>query len=720
MHHQANSNRTSKKRWYIAGAAFIILAIGLFIWQQKKYKVVRQTVKSTLAKGTDSLYSIKYDSLFLDELAGLATIENIRITPDTQRIKNLPIDEQPDVVIDVVISSIKVSGVQTADALLGKQLIGDSVNINHPNITIYNLKPFRKDTKIKYQAEELYKQILGKMNLLKVNTVLVNNVNVKGVDFYSGQNNYKVVNGNIQLIDVAVDSISNLDTTRTLFARKMAFTVDSFFTFNHNRKELMVNKVAFSGEYNTLLFDRILMNRFTNAQSQGITLLDAHLLKLSGINSNEIVKNKNLVIDTILCKQITYYEAPLVTKSNNKPLAVNDSSGFMNVYSAELKHLEFGDVKMVSNEKSKFEVGKISLKVNSVKTNQLASLMIAPSKFVKEFEMGVSSLNLSSKDKKYQYKFNDILLNSLKKELRIAHFSILPYRNESQFANNESFQQDRYDVQLSGINLRGISMDDLLSEKIIANELVVSNTSAKIYRDLRKPLKKVSKVGNYPSQMLQKLEIPVNIQKVTLENAFIQYKEMEVASDSAGVVNFNNAKLVITNVTNMPELIKKDPALNIAFNAKALSVIPLKGNFKFFMHNNEGNFEVNGSTTSFNALSLNKVSIPMALIRINSGNISSLEFHLTGNNTSAKGSFVMKYQDLKVDVLKINKETGDLKKKGLVTFAANTLVKNNNPQNGKLREANPEFQRDIYKSFFNLIWKTIFTGMKSTLGIPNI
>lgn len=108
----------------------------------------------------------------------------------------------------------------------------------------------------------------------------------------------------------------------------------------------------------------------------------------------------------------------------------------------------------------------------------------------------------------------------------------------------------------------------------------------------------------------------------------------------------------------------------------------------------------------------------MGLIKIKSGKINSLDFNLKGNDTKASGDFVMKYNDLKVDVLKIDKDTKKMKKRGLLSLAANMVVKDSNPESGDLRTETPEYDRDIFKSFFNLVWKTVFAGMKQTVGIP--
>jgi len=59
-----------------------------------------------------------------------------------------------------------------------------------------------------------------------------------------------------------------------------------------------------------------------------------------------------------------------------------------------------------------------------------------------------------------------------------------------------------------------------------------------------------------------------------------------------------------------------------------------------------------------------------------------------------------------------------MKKRGFASLAANLAVKNSNPASSGLRKATPQYQRNIYKSFFNLVWKAIFTGMKETVGLP--
>jgi hypothetical protein len=706
----------SKKRFIIISVVILLLLTGYFTWQHYKNKIAGNTLESIVTNQTDSLYTIKYDSLSFDEITGHATMKNIRIIPDTNRVKKMEVENMPDILLDVTIESLVVTGVQTAKALHANKIEGDSVIINAPQIILYSLKPLQKKTIFQNEATALYQQILGKLDLIKVGFVFVNNVHVKGIDFFTRDNNYELINGKFVLEDVLVDSSHNLDKNRILFCKQAAFTVDSFFAYNHNRKELEVKQVHFLGKQQKLLVNDILINRFANDSSAPIRLLDAKELALNGINTNEIVKNKNLFVDTILCRDIILYELPvenLETTTGKSSIPV-DSTGFTNVYSVYLKHLNFPKLTFVPFANSNYSIGNISIKLNGVDADRIVQIENHPMNYTKEAEVKVDRFSLESKDKTYNYNFRNISINSLQKSLHINSFNMVPFAPEQRFADAFHFQKDRFDVRMSGLTLTNIDMNRLLDKRIEASELIIDNVDAKIFRDMHKPLQHISKVGNYPSQTLMQIGQPVNIEHIKVKNAYVEYREKETVSDSIGVVKFTNTNLDISNVTNIPEGIQKNNEMNISFNTQALTAIPLTGNFKFLLANKNGDFFVNGHGKGFDATLLNKVSVPMALVKINTGKIQSIDFHFKGNNLSAEGSFLMNYDRMKIEVLKRDKDTKQIKKRGLLSLAANLLVNNKNSGTS----VTAKFDRNIYKSFFNLVWKTVFAGMKETLGVP--
>lgn len=704
----------------IVAGIIIALAIVFFIWQKNKYRIVNETIASEVAKATDNLYTVTYDSLHFDEILGKAYLKNIHIKPDTFRIKNTNFDDLPYILLDIKIASINVTGVKTDRALSGKQMIGDSVVIHDPEVVVYFVKPLRKETKIDVEAKAVYDEILGKLQLIKAGHVFINNANVKGIGFVTKQKEFDFINGNVQLRDVLIDSAHNLDTTRTLFCKEADVNVASFITYNNNRPELRVENINFRGEENSFSFGNIEVNRFDNDDADSSKLLSARELRLNGLNANEFVKNKNIIVEHITCGHITLYEPPVenMKSSPKKKDKKVDTTGFRHVYSIDMNHLHFPEVNYVPAAGSNYKIGNIAIKINNVKADEIYKVQKHPIDYSHEAEISCSGITLKSKNGDYNYLYQNIVLNSLKKQLDIGSYIIKPMCGEREFCAKEHFQRDRYDVVFKGIALKGIDMKNLIDKKIIASALDVNNLSAKIYRDLQKPLKNKSRVGNYPSQMIAKIDVPVHISKATFSHAYIEYKEREALSDSTGVVQFTDAAITIGNITNVKEAVQKNNAMKISFTAKALGTIPINGSFTFVLKDTGGAFIATGNIPSFDAHLLNKISTPMALMRLNTGTINSLDFNFKGNNYGAGGKMIMKYSDLKVDVLKRDEKSGGVKKKGIKSLLANIIIKNDNPRNGNLREANPHYNRDVRKSFFNLIWKTIFTGMKKTLGIP--
>ena len=111
---------------------------------------------------------------------------------------------------------------------------------------------------------------------------------------------------------------------------------------------------------------------------------------------------------------------------------------------------------------------------------------------------------------------------------------------------------------------------------------------------------------------------------------------------------------------------------------------------------------------------LNSITEPLGKASVKKGKINNLVFDIKGNNYKSRGHTTFLYNDLAVNVLKMN-DNDELKKRGLLSLLANTLIANNNPKNNNTYIGEIDFTRDTQKSFFNLLWKSIFNGVKNTV-----
>lgn len=122
-------------------------------------------------------------------------------------------------------------------------------------------------------------------------------------------------------------------------------------------------------------------------------------------------------------------------------------------------------------------------------------------------------------------------------------------------------------------------------------------------------------------------------------------------------------------------------------------------------------FKVAGKLGYMNAGQLNPLIEPLAMATVKSGIINNVDFTLTGNDNKATGEVKFLYEDLKIALLKKSSDT--LKEKDVASMLLNAFVKNRNNSN-EPRRAGISYDRDINRSFFNLLWKSIFSGIKKT------
>jgi hypothetical protein len=104
------------------------------------------------------------------------------------------------------------------------------------------------------------------------------------------------------------------------------------------------------------------------------------------------------------------------------------------------------------------------------------------------------------------------------------------------------------------------------------------------------------------------------------------------------------------------------------------------------------------------------------MVKLNSLNVKSIDLSIRGDNNNGSGTVKLVYTDLSIEALK--NEGDGLKKRGLLSFVANRfIIKKDNPLYEKdVRIGKAAFKRVPNKSFFNLVWKTTFTGAAETVG----
>jgi hypothetical protein len=336
--------------------------------------------------------------------------------------------------------------------------------------------------------------------------------------------------------------------------------------------------------------------------------------------------------------------------------------------------------------------------------------------FAEQIVVKCKKARWNSKNKLYNYQVREINLNSGEKKLAINQVMIDPTLPEQKFIQQFKYATDRFDVNLQQVRLVNLDIPSLLRGQVRADSLVSGKSNIHIYRDLSYPHDGKNRIGTYPHQMLHKLPVDLTIKKALFNNSFIEYKERNGKSEQSGKVQFYNADIRVNNLSNeRQQLAGKN--MQVQFNARFLNKAPVKALINFYS-GGDGKFTIEGEMGEMSAKGINELTEPMGLAKVETGTISGLHFNFNGNDYAADGYLTLRYDDLKITLLKKDSIDNSLSKKKLASMMANIKVKNANPgKDGELRKASVHFKRDTHKSFFNLIWKSIFTGVKQSVGI---
>jgi hypothetical protein len=225
-------------------------------------------------------------------------------------------------------------------------------------------------------------------------------------------------------------------------------------------------------------------------------------------------------------------------------------------------------------------------------------------------------------------------------------------------------------------------------------------------------------VGKFPHQLLMKMPLSVSIKRLDINSGSIEYKERSNVTGNSGKIRFTNMNLSITNLTNRVIDLRENPVCQVHLRAQFLSAVPINFTLRLYPNSENGKFSADGTLGSSDATVFNQVVQPLGPAFIEEGTINKCEFHLQGNDYGASGTVKLLYKDLKVKVLVKDAKDGQFKPKKLASFLANAVLKDDNPKKNKpVRVAHVNYKRDVTKSLFNLVWKSIFTGIRETIGI---
>lgn len=697
----------------LIGIVLCVCVIAAVIWWQfNKSSVVKNEITKAISKGTDSTYFVHYDSSQINALAGNASFFNVVLQSDSLQ-KELYSNETSDIpqtIFNVHIERLSIAGADIPSFLQKNKIQANSIEIYKPVITIISTG---KEEVSKFTGADslaLYEKITGKFKSIQAKEIkIIDAVIAFAKGNKSPHTNLQGVNINLQ--NLKIDSTKNYDNVISYFIKDVVAKIKTATHINEqSNKVFILNGVEYNAPKRF-----VAINKFTQTDSKkNRVLISLVNTRLNGLSTNLFIYSRRIKADSLVTAggTIGIYKT-LQKDKKTEAIEINN---------------EFFDKAIVKN----IVIGKTMLtvynKTNENETPLVLKNMELVAANIDSIYSGTNVLNLLgksnwnfkadgilflTKDKFYKIQVGPFELDKLKKTIKVNAATINPTLTEAAFVNGLKVQQDLFNISFKNIQFLGTDLTVLLEKKSLIAQELVFEPILKAFNDRTVPPNTESKLGKYPYQSMMKLPTKFFIKNVRVKNGYISYRERGAISKNIGDVYFSNVNGSINNVTNIDSFIKLNNRMEVNVGAKFLNMAQLTSNWKIPLLSNDGAFVINGKLAGFNGTNINQIIEPLGMGSVKSGNIKSFVFNIRGNDVKADGDAVLLYDNLKIKLLKNTEE--EIKNKTVTSFLANIIIKDQNPSNGNIRTGKIAFERIITKSFFNLVWKSIFDGFKKSL-----
>jgi hypothetical protein len=466
--------------------------------------------------------------------------------------------------------------------------------------------------------------------------------------------------------------------------------------------------------------------RRNNDAPKHLYQLDVIGLALRNISFWDIYYHEKLDLESIVIQKpritITYNDYKTKEVEDVQKTAYQQISKFLKSIHFNDLILNDADIRYVDRSSSTTQTTDIkglNVKVTEFRLDSTSYRDKSRFYYTKNIQLNLKEHKFITKDGLYTISIEDLSSSTAGRSLRMENFRVKPNYPEMEFSRKYKEQHDRYDITFKELLLANIDLYKLNTyRRLAASSFVIDGAEVNIFMNRELPAVSFDKGKNYPQLVLKRLKLPTAIDSLFIKNSRISYSEYNPKSKKKGTVTFNKFNAVFKNVTNDSVRLVKDHWLRANVSAWLMNKGRLDVNINMDLSSSNADFNFNGTMGRMDVRELNSLSRNMSLAEIESGIINKAIFNVSGNLQTTTGILKLYYNNLKVNVLKNDEDGNELKKRGLISAIANSLIINNdNPdKKGELRIGKTDAERLSSGSFFNLMWKSIFAGLKESVG----
>jgi hypothetical protein len=323
-------------------------------------------------------------------------------------------------------------------------------------------------------------------------------------------------------------------------------------------------------------------------------------------------------------------------------------------------------------------------------------------------------------DSMYTIAIGRVGLSTASSAAYIDSIKVTPNYSMHDFSRKLGYQSDRIMLQIPRVNLTQIDLRKLISDREFRAEKVsLEGLNFESYRDKRVPFPDWQRPP-MPTQVVSSIKFPLCIDTVVLTNGFATYEEQ--LGDEPGRIFFDRLNAMVTGLSNVTKPLippgSDSNSLDLYGTTRLMGKAPMEIRMNFQKGHPRDTFNVHATIGELDLTTINPMLSKLVPASIEHGIAPNTEIvQINGNKTSAEGVMNFKYNNLAIRLHQTKPGTWNMIEQSLLSELVNLLLADNNPNDdGKMKQGVIYFERDTTKGFFNFVWKSVLSGIKSSVG----
>ena len=329
---------------------------------------------------------------------------------------------------------------------------------------------------------------------------------------------------------------------------------------------------------------------------------------------------------------------------------------------------------------------------------------------------------LDTKDKLYKININEIGFSTGLKRVYAKLFSMNPTVERDVLAKGAKTEVKLLYLKANKFVVNGFDFRSFIGhKKIIAERVDVDGFKLHSYKNKQFPLDSVLKDA-LPLKHMLNIKNYIKVDSLKINNSLIGVEILGKNAAETGYFDITRLNGLITDITNDKQLINSGLVMKVKANGMIMDEGLLRASLRFPLNSKYGEYYYGGTLDSMSIAAFNPLLENLYFVSITDGRIDSMNFTIVANDDYAEGKMNFAYHDLKFEIRNQKKSDSLITaRRGLVSMAANSIVKNNNPRRKrrKLKPGRIYTERDVYRPIFHYWTLSVLSGVKTTMGFKS-